>query len=427
MAAVSGRVIRRVLAILWVLLVVLLTPSSQPPATLDWRLAAITQSSGFDIWSWEIRTLAGRTARSLFDPPSTLDGPSAVRRYVALSRDAERARSERDDQWARQAVSYSSGGLEQAERNLEGTESQLAALRPTVEATLSDEIEVELRRQNVRSGLLTWQPSPRFPFYHPEVVPGVFFQLGPLPDLLVVAPRDRIELIDSVLVRPDLSPDQIVALENRTDSLGVSSVVTGIGGLAAYPSMLPDTDSLKDLVVTVSHEWTHHYLALRPLGMAYFTGYDMREINETVADMVGAEVGDAVYERYYASSQPPASSPSLVVAVRQPTRPDFWTLMRRIRVTVEGYLARDDLAGADAYMARAQQNLARQGYYVRRLNTAYLAFFGSYAETANPYEDKLRRLRTQSGSLERFLDSVSQVESPSDLDRLLRAATARQS
>src|SRR5262249_22053440 len=196
----------------------------------------------------------------------------------------------------------------------------------------------------------------------------------------------------------------------------LSSVVTGIGGLAAYPSMLPDTSSVQDLLITVSHEWTHHYLALRPLGTTYFDSYQMREINETVADMVGHEVGQAIYQHLY--PPPPAPRPAPSQTPAPPPRPDFWTLMRQIRVAVEGYLTRHDVAGANLYMTEQRQELAKEGYYVRRLNTAYLAFFGSYAGSANPYEPKLRRLRERSGSLATFLDAVSQVRTPADLDRL---------
>jgi hypothetical protein len=63
--------------------------------------------------------------------------------------------------------------------------------------------------------------------------------------------------------------------------------------------------------------------------------------------------------------------------------------------------------------------LARDGYYVPRLNTAYLAFFGSYAGTSNPYEARLRLLRQKSGSLRAFLETISTISQPSDLDRLL--------
>ena len=66
-------------------------------------------------------------------------------------------------------------------------------------------------------------------------------------------------------------------------------------------------------------------------------------------------------------------------------------------------------------MAEQQAELARKGYYVRRLNTAYLSFFGAYSGSANPYEAKLRALRRSSGSLEAFLENVSAVGQPSDL------------
>ncbi|MGH2459248.1 MAG: hypothetical protein ACRDIY_10320 [Chloroflexota bacterium] len=411
--------LRRALTFLWVLLAALLVPSGLPPATLGWRLARITRQSGFEIWSWELQTLSTRIGESLVDRRSMTGGPSVVRRYAELSQQEARARSERDNQWARRGFASAGEDAAPAQRKLDAIDSQLDQIRPAVEATISQQIGEELRRENVRSGLVTWRGEDQFPFRRPEIVPGVFFQLGPLPDLLVVAPRDRIELIGSVLVQASLGPNQIDGLEQRADGLDVSSIVTGIGGLAAYPSMVPDDGSVQDLLITVAHEWTHHYLALHPLGMSYFNSYGMREINETVADMVGHEVGEAVYARDYAPTDvaPPVPPPTLVSS--GPARPDFWTLMRGIRLTVEGYLARHDVAGADAYMARSRQELALDGYYVRRLNTAYLAFFGSYAATANPYEAKLRLLRARSGSLVAFLDRVSTVRTPADLDRRL--------
>jgi hypothetical protein len=181
--------------------------------------------------------------------------------------------------------------------------------------------------------------------------------------------------------------------------------------------MLPDSASPRDLLITVSHEWTHHFLAFRPLGMRYFQSYDMTEINETVADMVGHEVGDDVYRANYPAPRPAPIAP--LPAQAAPAKPDYYTLMRQIRTVVEEYLARHDVAEAEAYMTQQRQELVKQGYYVRRLNTAYLAFFGSYAGSANPYEMKLRLLRQKSGTLRAFLDAVSTVQQPSDLNQLL--------
>ncbi len=384
-------------------------------SSVEWRLSAVAQANGFDLWTWEARTLAQRTYLAIVARPPT-EAATTVERYLQLTRDLHQAEGARDLAWAKQSVLGGDAGLAADQARVDGLEGQVASLRLTVESTVSAQMENELAQQQVRSSLLEWRSDAAFPFARPVLTPGVFFQLGSLPNLIVVSPRDKIELVASVLLQPDLSPTAIDRIEGQADGLNVSSVVTGIGGLAAYPSMLPDATSAADLLVTVGHEWTHHYLALRPLGMHYFDNYQMREINETVADMVGHEVGLAVYESTYRPLEPPPAP----AAPSRPTgsRPDFGTLMRDTRTTVEGYLARHDVAGAEVYMRQRQQELAQEGYYVRRLNTAYLSFFGSYSGSGNPVEDKLRRVRSQAGSLAAFLDAVSQIRTTADLDRL---------
>ncbi|HUX87280.1 MAG TPA: hypothetical protein VMW65_09785 [Chloroflexota bacterium] len=409
----------RVPAILLIsfVLVTMLLPRSTHDSSLDWELAKVTRGRAFDIWTWEIGHLTER-GREMVTAPPVSGSPVEVERYNTVSEEARQAQAERDTLWARRAVTGQAPGLTAADARYNHLEAQLTALRPVVESTVSVEISRQMQKIGLRRGWLATGRITHFPFLHFEVMPPVFFQLGPLPNLLVVAPRDRIELIGSVLVQPGMSPDEVDRIENQADVLGVSSVVTGIGGLAAYPSMLPDANSTRNLLITVAHEWTHQFLIFHPLGQAYFSSYDMREINETVADMVGQEVGGAVFQQDYASSETP--TPRSATGTTTTTgQPNFGSLMRQIRLTTQGYLNRHDVAGADAYMKQAQQDLARRGYYVPRLNTAYLAFFGSYSGTANPYEAKLRRLRQQRGSLRAFLDTVAQIRTPEDLDRLV--------
>lgn len=400
------------------LAIVVLLSSARGPTDLDFRLTAVAGGQGFNLASWEIATLTARVGEAMLHPAGS-DRIGQVQEYVKVTAAAGRAHQELDAEWARSAVSGSPSDLAKPRSQVVALENQLMTLRPDVEATLSAQIEDELRRQSVRSTLFTVNPTREPPFFRPSLIPGVYFQLGTLPDLLVVAPKNRIQVISSVLLKPGLSPSQIDQLESNADGLGVSSVVTSIGGLAAYPSMLPDTQSVRDLLVTVSHEWTHHYLAFHPLGMSYFTNYEMREINETVADMVGREVGQAVYDRVYAVRAPTLSLPPARAASPQPAKPDFGSLMRETRVAVDEFLSHDDVAGADAYMARRRQVLARDGFYVRKLNTAYLSFFGSYAGGANPYEPKLRQIRANSRTLAAFLTLIEDVQTPSDLDRIL--------
>jgi hypothetical protein len=393
-------------------------PASRSPDTLSARLTDVAGLQAFDLTRWEVQTLANRAVDGVIYPVQAASSDAVVE-YARLTGEDGRARQARDDAWARQAVTGSSPDFSETQQRLEALDATLARLRPTVEATVSAEVDAELRRQGLRGGLIEAVVQPLFPFVGLRVSPNVFFQLGPLPNLLVVAPRDQIRIVDSVLLDSSLTPPQIDRIESGADGLDVSSAVTGIGGLAAYPTMLPDSASPRDLLITVSHEWTHHFLAFRPLGMRYFQSYDLTEINETVADMVGHEVGDTVYRADYPAPRPVAPAPSAVAQPASPAKPDYYTLMRQIRTVVEGYLARHDVSGAEAYMAQQRQELVKQGYYVRRLNTAYLAFFGSYAGSANPYEMKLRLLRQKSGTLRAFLDAVSSIQQPSDLNGLL--------
>jgi len=90
-----------------------------------------------------------------------------------------------------------------------------------------------------------------------------------------------------VLLSDNLSTHSMDRIESETVPFGVSSVVIQIGGLAAYPAMIPDDEPLEDTLITICHEWAFHYLALHRLGESYFSSYDMATINESLVDIVG--------------------------------------------------------------------------------------------------------------------------------------------
>ena len=74
-------------------------------------------------------------------------------------------------------------------------------------------------------------------------------------------------------------------------------------------------------------------------------------------------------------------------------------------------------------MERERQDLVARGYRIRRLNQAYFAFYGNYAEgpqRSTEIPDRLAQLRGQSVSLGDFLGRVGEVASLADL----RALTA---
>jgi hypothetical protein len=382
----------------------------------DRGLRWTAREHAFSLSSWEVSALADLVSRSV--APAVKPGAdpatdrAAVERYCALTGELGSLNAERD----RLAATAGAGATESPTllARAESLRAERQTLVPRVEAIVSYQLEQVLAEQNIRAGWIESRPVAGSPLPRLTLTPGVAFHLGPTPDLLVVAPRDRIQVVGSALLSPDLSFDQVDRVEADGDRLGYSSLVTEIGGLAAYPSMVPASSSLNWTLQTIAHEWLHHYLAFRPLGQGYFSDYQMRSLNETVADLGGAELGSLVYQRYYAPASPPA--PAAQSGAAPASGPSFGDLMRETRAEVERYLARGDVAGAEKYMADRRAALAAQGYYVRKLNTAYLSFFGAYAGSDNPFEPKLRALRERSGTLAGFLEAVSRFTSPADLD-----------
>ena len=97
---------------------------------------------------------------------------------------------------------------------------------------------------------------------------------------------------------------------------------------------------------------------------------------------------------------------------------DFDREMREIRRAVDEYLARGETEQAEEFMEEKRQYLASKGYHIRKLNQAYFAFYGAYADqptSISPIGDELKRLREQSPSLKEFLSTVSSMTSREDL------------
>jgi len=200
--------------------------------------------------------------------------------------------------------------------------------------------------------------------------------------------------------------------------------VVELGGIGTYPSFVMDDASLQFTLETATHEWLHSYLAFKPLGFLYLldlTGispnYDIATMNETVVGIVSEEIGAIVYQRYYPdyenSHQPTSEEPEF----------DFNQEMREIRQTVDTYLAQGEISQAEEYMEEKRQYLASMGYYIRKLNQAYFAFHGTYADSPtsiSPIGAELKQLREQSASLKDFLDTAAAMTSRQDLSISIR-------
>ncbi|MBC7315695.1 MAG: hypothetical protein H5T70_04660 [Chloroflexi bacterium] len=96
--------------------------------------------------------------------------------------------------------------------------------------------------------------------------------------------------------------------------------------------------------------------------------------------------------------------------------------MRETRLEVDRLLAAGEIEAAEAYMEARRQELLREGYIIRRLNQAYFAFHGTYADaptSVDPIGEEMRTLRAQSATLAEFIHKASRLTSRADLQRII--------
>jgi hypothetical protein len=253
--------------------------------------------------------------------------------------------------------------------------------------------------------------------------PPVWMHMTPLPLLLVLSPRDRIERAYAFSLEHGLSIAVIEEMETAVeDQIDYSALVVPIGGMATYPAMIMETSSLNWLIEVTVHEWAHHWLTFFPLGW-YYGDPQVRTINETVASLVDEEFRDLVLLRYYPeayiSPSPPLPLPDPDTPATEPEPPifDFRAEMAETRVRVDELLAADEIETAEAYMEERRLFFLENGYRIRKLNQAYFAFYGAYAARPggatgdDPIGPMLRDIRAHSPSLRIFMEQVAPIDS----------------
>ena len=296
------------------------------------------------------------------------------------------------------------------------------AARPADRAPLADGAELALERSVagiLRDEGLTraapWTAWNGGPDSGQMLFPPVSFTFTAPPEVLIVSRRDRIEVVQSALLRPGLTDADAERLEASTDALGYVSLVVPIGGLATYPTMVLETNRPVDAAVAVTHEWLHGYLFFSPLGLRYWSSQEARMINETTAEMLSWELGPRAARDLGLDTAPPPRP-----ATPQPSMVQFRTMMRETRVQFDGLLRAGKLDEADTYLQARRLDFVAAGWQMRKLNQAYFAFFGSYGDAAagvNPIPRQLGWLRAASGSPVEFLRRVGQLTSAADLAR----------
>ncbi|HRQ33510.1 MAG TPA: hypothetical protein PLM89_10465, partial [Anaerolineales bacterium] len=272
-------------------------------------------------------------------------------------------------------------------------------------------------------------------------LPPTLYHVTSTPLALIVSPRNIIQQTTNISLLPTLTLEEQIRVEdNVAQALDVSTLIVSTGGIGVYPTMVTETANLPWLLNTIAHEWAHNYLNLRPLGLNYSSTPETRTMNETAASIIGNEIGAAAIQTYYPelaalpAAATASTSPDGNIAFRFAPLPangfddappfDFRAEMHTTRVHADELLAQGKVDEAEAYMEARRQFFWQNGYSLRKLNQAYFAFFGSYADAPggaageDPVGPAVRALRAQSDSLADFVNTIAFMTS---FDQLKKA------
>lgn len=397
---------RQLLLIL--ILAVLLTTSVIPLDDPTKQARRFTRPYEFDYITWTLDALKQKTGQGRLNISQRLTENAqcqAVLRHFELIRQLERTQFQIEVIFADPGVDDPNTAAAELLTQQDELETALRALAPLTESILQYQVSQVLEDYDI--GFLS------------QSIPPVLFHSTPLPKALIVSPRDEIKQEVNISLLSDLSLEEIVELEDEVAaSMDSSALVVDVGGIGIYPTMVQRTSDLRWTLDTIAHEWTHNYLTLHPLGLNYQTTPELRTMNETTASIVGAEISNAVLERYYPElSARSGSGRKLANFAPAKDTFDFQREMHLTRITVDAMLSEGKIEEAEQYMEERRIIFVQHGYMIRKLNQAYFAFHGAYADVPegaageDPVGPAVRALRSQSGSLGEFLKQIARMNS----------------
>jgi len=361
----------------------------------------------YDLIGWEVSNLPAKWVARLADllpwsGDSVDERRAMLSRYLELAAQVNEARSELDS-----AVAGSPRGSSDTaalRERVVSLQAEQGSLRTAVEELLEGTVSSVVTEQglNVAGGFI-WPP--------------VDVRLDRTPHVLVTSPRDHIERLESVLLKPDVPAPSKDAMENRLlEEEDLSAVVLKTGGVATYPTVIPDDAGLERLLELASHEWLHTYLFFHPLGQGLFRDDEVLTLNETLANMFGREVGRLAYERLTGERlpEPPAADDGSEGV--DASGFSFNTFMHETRLHTDELLEQGEVEEAERYMEQRRVELNSRGHRVRKINQAWFAFHGTYADSpasVSPIAGELEELRTLVsgiGEMVRLVRGVSSCE-----------------
>ena len=153
-----------------------------------------------------------------------------------------------------------------------------------------------------------------------------------------------------------------------------------------------------------------------------FDDSDMQMLNETAANIAGDELGEIAFESI--------AREKLLIPYSHEYQNghaslfDFNKEMKETRLRLDEILLTGDVQAAETYLHNRRQVFVDNHYDIRKLNQAYFAFYGTYADNAasvSPIGEQMNRFRELAPSLGHFIKDISDISSYQDFLRKLQA------
>ena len=379
------------------ILILFSIPSSKLPLDL---IEKITLDNSFSLINWEIKNIFPKWIYlgEIYiknNQPDSSQTMKLLQKYLNLSKE----KSHYINKLEIENLSQTQKNV--VKNNLETTIDEMQNLKPIVEELNERAMTKTIKINGLQTKLNI-------------VFPPVDISLEPPPLILVISPRTKIEIEKSIFLSPDLLNVKKNFIENEIlQKNNKSAYISNLSGLSTYPTLISNEYNSLEIFSTTAHEWLHLYWFFKPFGQNIFKSNEMRTLNETAADLAGRELGLQTYLKLNINTDIPLkSNPNT-----SNKYPQFTKHMRETRIEVEKMLENNQIEEAEKYMKKRWWKLSLAGYNLRKINQAYFALYGIYAESAgstSPIGEQLREFRSLVPSIGDFVKEISKISSYSE-------------
>ena len=354
---------------------------SQKFSLLEWELVNLPQKWTFMIWN----TISNADSKDM----NTVE---KIELYIDLSKRVNKYERLLDTSGNNYFTSKNANEIRDHTKLLK---SKRDSARLIAEKSIEDEITKTIKELGLKNKLGL-------------VFPPVDIRLQNIPKVLVTSPRNEIRMIDSVLIDAEISLKERDRIETTLfQAYDTSALVDDLSGVATYPLLVDDQQSLRRILQTSVHEWFHAYFFFKPLGWNYWDSSEMTTLNETICTLLGEEIGDVIYFNLYETDEH-----GLIDSKLNHPNEQLLDKMRLTRIEVDKLLSEGEIDSAEQLMKETWWELRLGGYRIRKLNQAYFAFRGRYGNSPASISNignQVNMLRENSAKIKSFVNTVSEI------------------